>query len=110
VADTEHAFGEAGEFRRALEAGALPEAKRAALSQLVSGTVKVPGEGLITFKSVGSALQDLALAGRYYELLKTSGVPTAPDLAQGRQPANEKSRGPREHAAASGRTSRLRTR
>ena len=110
VADTEHAFGEAGEFRRALEAGALPAAKRATLAQLVSGTVKVPGEGLIAFKSVGSALQDLALAGRYYELLKNSGVPTAPDLALGRQPANEKSRGTREHAAAGARTSRLRTR
>ena len=51
------------------------------MAQLVSGEVKVPTEGLIVFKSVGSALQDLALAGRYYELLKTSGVPAASDLA-----------------------------
>lgn len=92
VADTEHAFGEAGEFRRAAEAGALPAAKRATLAQLVSGEVKVPKEGLVTFKSVGSALQDLALAGRYYELLKSSGVPAASDLALGRQPSKGKSR------------------
>jgi ornithine cyclodeaminase/alanine dehydrogenase len=83
VADTEHAFGEAGEFKRALEAGALPTAKRATLAQVVSGTTKVPAEGLVLFKSVGSALQDLALAGRYYELLgERAGVPTAPDLAR----------------------------
>jgi ornithine cyclodeaminase/alanine dehydrogenase len=81
VADTEHAFGEAGEFRRAAEAGALADAKRSTLAQLVSGKAKVPNDGMIVFKSVGSALQDLALAGRYYELLKTSGVATASDLA-----------------------------
>jgi alanine dehydrogenase len=85
VADTEHAFHEAGEFRRATEAGVLPEAKRATLAQLVSNAVAVPREGLVVFKSVGSALQDLALAGRYYERLGDSaGVPAAPDLAQPR--------------------------
>jgi hypothetical protein len=70
----------------------------------------VPREGLIAFKSVGSALQDLALAGRYYELLKTSGVPTAPDLAQGRQPTSGKDRGARAQAAAKAKTSRLKLR
>ena len=86
VADTEHAFSEAGEFKRAFEAGALPAAKRANLAELVSGAVKVPAEGLVLFKSVGSALQDLALAGRYYELLgESAGVPTAPDLARARE-------------------------
>jgi ornithine cyclodeaminase/alanine dehydrogenase-like protein (mu-crystallin family) len=86
VADTEHAFGEAGEFKRAFAAGVLPTAKRATLAQLVSGTTKVPRDGLVLFKSVGSALQDLALAGRYYELLgERAGVPTAPDLARVRQ-------------------------
>lgn len=90
VADTEHAFGEAGELRRAVELHALPQSNRATLAQLVSGEIKVPGEGLITFKSVGSALQDLALAGRYYELVgERSGVPAAADLAQVRQPTHE---------------------
>jgi ornithine cyclodeaminase/alanine dehydrogenase-like protein (mu-crystallin family) len=104
VADTEHAFGEAGEFRRAAEAGALPQAKRATMAQLVSGEIKVPKAGMVAFKSVGSALQDLALAGRYYELLKTSGVPTASDLALVRQPTQGKSRAPRARTAAKVRT------
>lgn len=83
VADTEHAFEEAGELRLAADAGALPEAKRATLAQLVSSAIQVPPTGLVVFKSVGSALQDLALAGRYYDLLGSlAGVPAAPDLAQ----------------------------
>lgn len=104
VADTEHAFSEAGEFKRAFDAGVLPSAKRATLAQLVSGGKKVPGEGLVLFKSVGSALQDLALAGRYYELLgERAGVPTAPDLARVRKGqakrANPSSERPAHRAA-----------
>lgn len=82
VMDTPHAVEEAGELRRALEAGALPEAKRATLGQIVTNAVAVPEKGLVVFKSVGTALQDLALAARYYERIGASaGVPTAPDLA-----------------------------
>jgi ornithine cyclodeaminase/alanine dehydrogenase-like protein (mu-crystallin family) len=93
VADTEHAFGEAGEFRRAVSAGALGPARRATLAQLVSGQRKVPREGLVVFKSVGSALQDLALAASYYELLgERAGMPAAPDLAQARQRTTKRKR------------------
>jgi ornithine cyclodeaminase/alanine dehydrogenase-like protein (mu-crystallin family) len=82
VVDTSHALEESGELRRAVEAGALPETKRATLGQIVTGAVTLPNEGMIVFKSVGTALQDLALAARYYELIGASlGVPTAPDLA-----------------------------
>ncbi|MGH8701463.1 MAG: ornithine cyclodeaminase family protein [Burkholderiales bacterium] len=82
VMDTPHALEEAGELRQAVEAGALPEAKRATLGQIVTGATGVPPEGLVVFKSVGTALQDLALAARYYELVGASaGVPTATDLA-----------------------------
>jgi alanine dehydrogenase len=82
VVDSLHALEEAGELRRAIAAGALPDSKRATLGQIVTGAVKVPASGLIVFKSVGTALQDLALAARYYELIGTSaGVPTAADLA-----------------------------
>jgi alanine dehydrogenase len=92
VADTEHAFGEAGEFKRALAAGTLSTEKRETLSRLVSGETKVPRDGLVVFKSVGSALQDLALAGRYYELLgERAGVPTAPDLGRVRDAAAKRS-------------------
>jgi ornithine cyclodeaminase/alanine dehydrogenase len=82
VVDSIHALQEAGELKQAIAAGALPESKRATLGQIVTGAVTVPGAGLIVFKSVGTALQDLALAARYSELIGTSaGVPTAPDLA-----------------------------
>ena len=83
IADTEHAFDEAGELILAAKAGVLPESRRATLAQVVSGAVQVPSTGLVVFKSVGSALQDLALAGRYYELLGSkAGVPAAADFAK----------------------------
>lgn len=83
VVDSIHALEEAGELKRAIAAGALPESKRATLGQVVTGAASVPGTGLIVFKSVGTALQDLALAARYYELIGASaGVPTATDLAR----------------------------
>ncbi len=82
VVDSWHAINEAGDLRQAIEDGALPESKRASLAQVVGGVVTVPEGGLVVFKSVGTALQDLALAGRYYELLGTRvGLPIASDLA-----------------------------
>lgn len=82
VMDSPHAVTESGELRQAEKCGMLPEAKRATLAQVVGGSVALPQEGLIAFKSVGTALQDLALAVRYYELLGTrAGVPSAPGLA-----------------------------
>ena len=66
----------------AIAAGALPESERATLGTIITGAASVPAAGLIVFKSVGTALQDLALAARYYELIGASaGVPTATDLA-----------------------------
>ena len=88
VVDSLHAIEEAGDLRRAVEDGAMPETKRATLAQIVTGAVAVPREGLVAFKSVGTALQDLALAARYYELLGTrAGLPSASDLASLRKPA-----------------------
>lgn len=82
VVDSLHALEESGDLREAVKAGAVPETKRATLAQLVGGMVAVPREGLVAFKSVGTALQDLALAARYYELLRTvPGIPAA-DLAR----------------------------
>jgi alanine dehydrogenase len=88
VVDTLHALEEAGELRQAVEAGALPESKRATLGQIVTGASQIPEQGLVVFKSVGSALQDLALAARYYELLGAQpGLPRADDLGSMRRPA-----------------------
>ncbi|MBY0266657.1 MAG: ornithine cyclodeaminase family protein [Burkholderiales bacterium] len=82
VVDSLHALKEAGDLKRAVEAGALPESKQATLAQLVEGKVAAPKTGLVTFKSVGTALQDLALASRYYELLKDKpGIVHGPSAA-----------------------------
>ena len=82
VVDTVHAIEEAGDLIEAVRSAALSESKQATLAQIVSGAVAVPRRGLVTFKSVGSALQDLSLAARYYELLgKQPGLASCPDLA-----------------------------
>jgi alanine dehydrogenase len=82
VVDSPNAYQATGELVDAAAAGAVPESKRATLAQIVSGTVTVPEEGLIAFKSVGTALEDLALAARYYEILGSrAGLPSTSDLA-----------------------------
>jgi len=68
VVDSRHAIEEAGDLREAVKSGALPETKRATVGEIITGKAVVPREGLVVFKSVGMALQDLALAARYYEL------------------------------------------
>lgn len=88
VVDTLHALEEAGELCQAVAAGALPEAKRATLGRIVTGAAQVPRDGLVVFKSVGSALQDLALASRYYELLGAQpGLARANDVGRLRERA-----------------------
>jgi alanine dehydrogenase len=82
VMDSINALEETGELKQAVAAGALPEGRRATLAQVVSGARAVPANGRIAFKSVGTALQDLALAARFYELLRDRpGLPQAPELA-----------------------------
>lgn len=88
IVDSLHAIDEAGELRQAAAAGELPESKRATLAQLVTGAVTAPAEGLVVFKSVGTALQDLALAAHYYEVLADRpGVVMAPNVASVRDRA-----------------------
>lgn len=78
VADSKHARHEAGEMIQAVASGALPAEKLATLADVVTGKRTVPSAGMIVFKSVGTALQDVALAGRYYELLGArAGLPGA---------------------------------
>ncbi len=85
--DTLHALEEAGELRQAVAAGAVPESKRATLGQIVTGAASIPDKGMIVFKSVGSALQDLALATRYYELLGSRpGWPVVDEVGSLRKP------------------------
>lgn len=89
VVDTPHAFEEAGELQQAIAGGALPETRRATLSGIVTGAAHVPREGRVVFKSVGSALLDLALASRYYELLGArEGLPCSPDVGSLKRPVS----------------------
>jgi len=82
IVDSTHALEEAGELRQATAAGALPDAKCATLGEVVAGTKPVPAEGLVIFKSVGTALQDLALAVHYHERLSARPETVkAPDVA-----------------------------
>jgi alanine dehydrogenase len=88
VIDSPLAMEEAGELRQALATGALPESKQATLAQIVGGSIAVPGRGMVIFKSVGTALQDLSLAERYYELLGAgTGLPAAAGLGSLKQMA-----------------------
>lgn len=82
IVDSAHALEEAGELRQAAAAGALPATKCATLAEVVTGARSVPSAGLVVFKSVGMALQDLALAAHYYERLSgRPGTVMAPDMA-----------------------------
>jgi ornithine cyclodeaminase/alanine dehydrogenase-like protein (mu-crystallin family) len=97
VVDSTHALEEAGELRAAVKQGVVHDGNHATLAQVVAGKVDVPADGRVTFKSVGTALQDLALAVRYYELLARDGsLHAEPQLASLRRPVWEK------FAAASG--------
>lgn len=69
VADSPHAQHEAGDLIQAVAAGALPAEKILTLAAIVGGKTAAPPTGMVAFKSVGTALQDVALAGRYFELL-----------------------------------------
>lgn len=69
VIDSAHAAEEAGDLKQAIDAGSAPESKRANLAQIAAGSASPPMEGLVLFKSVGTALQDLALAIQYFEQL-----------------------------------------
>ena len=88
VVDSQRAVEEAGDLQAAVKAGAAPAEKQATLAQLVTGKAAVPAQGRVVFKSVGSALQDLALAARYYELLGASAAARVGSLASLRQPVS----------------------
>ena len=76
-----------GERTVKIDDSIISDALAEALGQIVTGGAAVPRQGLVAFKSVGMALQDLALAMRYYELLAARpGLPSAPDLGQLRAP------------------------
>jgi alanine dehydrogenase len=69
VLDSGRAAEEAGDLQKAIDASAVPESKRASLAQFAAREASAPMEGMVLFKSVGTALQDLALAIQFFEQL-----------------------------------------
>jgi len=88
VVDSQRAVEEAGDLQAAVKGGAASAEKQATLAQLVSGRAAVPPQGRVVFKSVGTALQDLALAARYFELLGVSAAARVGSLASLKQPVS----------------------
>ena len=88
VIDSPRAVEEAGDLQQAVKQGAAPESKQATLAQLVTGKAAVPVQGRVVFKSVGTALQDLALAARYYELLGGSAAARVDSVASLKTPVS----------------------
>ena len=88
VVDSKRAVEEAGDLQVAAKEGAAPEHKQATLAQLVTGKSAVPAQGRVVFKSVGTALQDLALAARYYETLNAGTAAKVGSLASLKTPVS----------------------
>lgn len=88
VVDSGRAVEEAGDLQAAVKAGAVPAEKQVTLAQLVGGKAMVPARGRVVFKSVGTALQDLALAARYYELLGPTAAARVESLASLKRPVS----------------------
>ena len=64
---------------------------------------ELPEKGLIVFKSVGTALQDLALAVRHYQKLRLrQGLPGTLDLASLKKGAGATARGTKTAADQKG--------
>ncbi len=81
IVDSLLAAEEAGDLQRAISSGRLARDRQITLAQLVAQGKRAMSGGYAVFKSVGSGLQDLALAARYYELLKSRpGMSEAADL------------------------------
>jgi ornithine cyclodeaminase/alanine dehydrogenase-like protein (mu-crystallin family) len=91
VVDSARAGDEAGDLQQAVKTGVSSSESWITLAQLATDAVRLPTSGLVTFKSVGTGLQDLALATRYYELLRgRKDLPVAPDLASLKKPVSLK--------------------
>jgi alanine dehydrogenase len=95
VIDTKRAEEEAGDLQQAVKNGAVSPEKQVTLAQVAAGAT-LPSTGLVTFKSVGTALQDLALAVRFYEHLRgRKELPAAPDIASLKKPVSSPAGRPR---------------
>jgi ornithine cyclodeaminase/alanine dehydrogenase-like protein (mu-crystallin family) len=75
VVDTEHAGAECGDIIAAQEEGTWDDGRVVTLAQLVAGQRQItPTSGLTVFKSVGTAVQDLAAAAAIARVARERGV------------------------------------
>ena len=74
VLDTEHAGAECGDIMAAEREGAWDEDRVTTLPRLVGGGVPLVREGLTVFKSVGTAVQDLAAAAAVARVARERGL------------------------------------
>lgn len=67
---------ESGDVQAAVAGGFLSESAMVPLADLVAGTAQVewPPEDLVVFKSVGTALQDLAVSSAVHAAAKQAGI------------------------------------
>ena len=92
IVDSLLAAEEAGDLQQAIASGALGGEQQVTLARLVEQGRQGLAGGYAVFKSVGTALQDLALAARYYELIGASSKAlSAPDLASLKEPISASS-------------------
>ena len=74
VVDTEHAGPECGDIIAAEQAGAWDERRVTTLAQVVGAGAPLACEGLTVFKSVGTAVQDLAAAAAVARVARERGL------------------------------------
>lgn len=74
VLDTEHAGGECGDIIAAERVGAWPERRVTTLAQVIGEGRPLARAGLTVFKSVGTAVQDLAAAAAVARVARERGL------------------------------------
>lgn len=101
IVDSLLAAEEAGDLQQAIESGQLDATQQVALAKLAGQGKLGLGGGYAVFKSVGTALQDLALAARCYEILRSRDhTLMSSDLASLKEPVSAS--GPRVRRAERG--------
>ena len=74
--NVEEVLEESGDMLAARQEGVEPDAKCISLNALMSGNAERPMGGIVMYKSVGSGLQDVVVAGMILDLARSSGLAT----------------------------------
>ena len=74
--NVEEVLEESGDMLAARKDGAEPDAKCISLNDLLAGKADRPAGGIAMYKSVGSGLQDVVVAGMILDLARAAGLAT----------------------------------